>query len=255
MGVNMNNLTASRNSATWRRGKTATTALLTPDLLSRELWDVDPIREGTAYPRQRNYHGYYWMAATNNHVWHESLLERDWMMWLDFSSDVVGISSQPVMLTDSEGKPRYPDLLALDTRGIQTVYDVKPAARINDKVRAQFEWTRGVCEHVGWDYRVLTDIPKQYKVNLHWLSYFRHPGYGPRSIDTAEFLDMVTPSWTLGDAVDAMPAPSTARARSEVFHLLWTGALTCNMNARLSNRTPIHAGVGRTTIQELPNVA
>ncbi len=36
-----------------------------------------------------------------------------------------------------------------------------------------------------------------------------------------------------------MPAPSTARARSHIFHLLWTGDFSCDMHQRLSERTPL----------------
>lgn len=231
-----------RNSATWLRGKTLTTAPLDSGLLERELYLVDPVREGAAYPNMRNYHGHYWMASTGTHVWHESLLERDWLMWLDFTGDVVAVSSQPMMMTGSDGVVRYPDLLTLDTRGLQNVYDVRPSARINDKARAQFEWTRAVCEDIGMSYRVLTDIPMQFKVNLSYLSQFRHPANHPGVADEQEVVSAATTGWSIDDAVRRMPAPSTARARRHIFHLLWTGALTCDMDTKLSGRTLVHVG-------------
>jgi hypothetical protein len=240
-----NNTKTPLNSATWKRGKAFTTAPLDADLLSRELYDVDPVREGAAYPRQRNYHGYFWMASTGRHVWHESLLERDCMMRLDFAADVLAISSQPMMLTGADGEVRYPDLLVLDASGVQTVYDVKPFSRINAKARKQFEWTRDVCEAIGWNYAVLTEASVQYQTNLLWLAQFRHPGHHPGPEAEQEVLQAVAPGWTIHDAVRAMPAASTAAARSRVFHLLWTGALTCDMNTRLSNRTPTYVRNGR----------
>ena len=238
-------------SCTWLRGKTFSTAALDSGLLTYELYDVDPVRQGNAYPRQRNYHGYYWMAATGNHVWHESLLERDCLMWLDFTGTTVAISSQPMKLTIDEIH-HYPDVLALDARGVQTVYDIKPLARMNDKVRAQFAWTRNICEHVGWDYRVLNELPMQYKVNLSWLSRFRHHGYHPGAEAEQELLAAAKGDWTIRDAVHAMSAPSTPRARSEVFHLLWTGALSVDMNERLSPRTRVQPGSPAINRQEFP---
>jgi hypothetical protein len=233
------NLDQPTNAATWKRGNRFSSAPLDSDLLSRELYTADPVREGAAYPRQRNYHGFYWMAAVDQHVWHESLLERDCLMWLDFALDVVAVASQPVRLTGSDGVHRYPDFLTLEADGRQTVYDVKPMARINTKVREQFAWTRTVCESVGWVYRILTDPPPQFKVNLTWLSQFRHPGHHPGADVAEELVAAARPDWTIHDAVRAMPAPSTARARSNVFHLIWTGAFNCDMRQRLSERTAL----------------
>ncbi|MGZ0712305.1 TnsA-like heteromeric transposase endonuclease subunit (plasmid) [Coraliomargarita sp. W4R53] len=239
--------------ASWLRGDKLTTAPLDADLLSAGLYDTDPIRKGNAYPRQRNYHGFYWMASTTTHVWHESLLERSALMWLDHTADVVAVASQPMKLVDEHGVTHYPDILTLDARGIQTVYDVKPHARINDKAHAQFEWTRDICETVGWDYRILTELPVQYHVNLTWLAQFRQPGHHPGADAEQEFLAHVTPEWTIADAVASMTAPSTPRARSHVFHLLWTGALSVDMNARLSDRTPIRLTPHTTTRREFPH--
>jgi hypothetical protein len=237
--------TTAQNTATWLRGESWTTASLDAGLLDRELYDVDPVRIGPAYPRQRNYHGYFWMASTGRHVWHESLLERDCMMRLDFAADVVAISSQPMKLTGADGAVRYPDLLVLDARGVQTVYDVKPYSRIDAIVRKQFAWTRDVCEAIGWNYVVLTEASVQYQTNLLWLAQFRHPGHHPGTEAEQELLHAAAEGWTIHDAVRAMPAASTAAARSRVFHLLWTGALTCEMNERLSGRTLVNLGTGR----------
>lgn len=146
------------NLAVWKRDDKEKRAPLDARLLSAELYLAEPVRKGVAYPRQRNYHGYYWMASTGAHVWHESLHERDWLMWLDFAGDTVAVASQPMKLTGSDGVIRYPDFLALDARGVQTVYDVKPAARITTKVHTQFEWTRDLCQDIGWDYRVLAGL-------------------------------------------------------------------------------------------------
>lgn len=245
---------ASHGTATWLCGDKVECAPLDTGLLSRELYDTDPVRIGSAYPHQRNYHGYYWMAATHNHVWHESLLERSSLMWLDHTADIVAIASQPMKLINGEGVCHYPDFLALDARGIQTVYDVKPYGRLNAKALAQFEWTRAVCEAVGWDYRVLTELPHQHHVNLTWLAQFRQPGHGPGAAAEERLLAALGPDSTVGDAVNLMEGKSTPRARSSVFHLLWTGALTFDMNTRLSASTRIAIPASGSTRQEFPHV-
>jgi len=237
------NTTPANGTATWRIGDATYVAPLDARLLAEDIYTADPVRVGNAYPRQRNLHGWYWMASTGTHVWHESLLERNSLMRLDYSGDIVAIAAQPMMLTVGDGAIHFPDFLALDADGIQTVYDVKPLARINAKARAQFEWTRDVCAEVGWSYRVLTELSVQERVNLTWLAQFRqtpnHPG--PDAED--EVLRALEPGWTVADAVAHMPAASTPRARSNVFHLLWSRALDCDLSQRLSDATPVHRGV------------
>lgn len=233
-------LTPFAGSATWYRNKKATTASLDSDLLRSELYaNVDLAREANAYPRQRNYHGKWSMASTGQAVWFESLLERDNLRRLDQRGNVVSIASQPMKLTNQDGAVHYPDFLALDADGNQTVYDVKPSEFITPKVRAQFEWTREVCEAVGWQYRVLTELSPQHLVNLKWLANFRQAGHYAGEDAVRTLRAAATPNWTFEDAVHAMPASSSAQAVSHVAHLMWTGTLTFDMNSRLGNNTSI----------------
>ncbi len=242
-GENMNEREATPgNLAAWKRHGKVKSAPLDAGLLSAELYLTEPVRQGAAYPRQKNYHGYYWMASTGAHVWHESLHERDWLMMLDFAGDIVALASQPMKLTDSDGITHYPDFLALDARGVQTIYDVKPAARINAKAHAQFEWTRDLCQDIGWDYHVLADIPVQERVNVTFLSQFRHPNNHPGAESEQELLAAAQPDWTINDATRQLPASSTALARRGLFHLMWTRAFTTDLNERLSGRTPLTLG-------------
>ncbi|QEW04636.1 TnsA-like heteromeric transposase endonuclease subunit [Microbacterium lushaniae] len=224
---------------------TSSTAPLDSQLLGQSLYTADAIRVGKAYPRQRNYHGYYWMASTGSHVWHESLLERDSLTWLDHTGDIVAVAAQPMMLTASDGTRHYPDFLALDASGVQTMYDVKPAARINESAKAQFEWTRHVCEAVGWNYKVLTERPDQERVNLAWLALFRQTPNHPGIEAEEEVLQAAAPGWTIQDAVDHMPAASTPAARSRVFHLLWTRSLLVDLGIHLRPSTPVQVNPSR----------
>ncbi|MFJ4175263.1 TnsA-like heteromeric transposase endonuclease subunit [Microbacterium sp. NPDC089696] len=226
-------------TATWVRDGINQSAPLDSGLITHELYNADPIRVGNAYPHQRNYHGYYWMSAVAKHVWHESLLERSSLMWLDHTSDIVAIASQPMLLVNGNDVWHYPDFIALDAHGIQTVYDVKPYGRLTAKALAQFEWTREVCKTVGWNYRILTELPHQHHVNLTWLAQFRRPGHHPGADAEESLLADLQPDSTVGDAITLITAKSTPLARSHVFHLIWTGALSIDMNALLSNSTPL----------------
>jgi hypothetical protein len=247
--------TPTAGTAIWLRDGIKRSGSLTSELMSEALYDAQPIRQGNAYPHQRNYHGYFWMSSTGRHVWHESLLERQCLLWLDFTADLVAASSQPAKFIAVDGDVHYPDLLALDARGIQTMYDVKPSSRINAKARAQFEWTGRVCANVGWDYRVLTELPHQYGVNLNWLGNFRHPGYRSTAEDVLDLLAQLEEGSTIDDAARLLEAESTPTARSRVFHLLWNRTLECDMNSRMSGRTPISIRPTTYSREEFPRAA
>jgi hypothetical protein len=48
---------------------------------------------------KRSLAGLWWFSTTSEHVGHESWLERDQVMALDFDPDVIGLSSQPFRLS------------------------------------------------------------------------------------------------------------------------------------------------------------
>ncbi len=180
----------------WRRGHTLVSAAIDGDLLHRELYTADPVREGNAY---------YPASATITAItgWPQSTSMSGTSPPRTGLPHVVGLRPrrgrhrQPAMrLTGSDGVHRYPDFMTLDADGRQTVYDVKPMARINSKVREQFDWTRAVCAQVGWGYRILTDPPPQFKVNLTWLGQFRHPGHHPAPTSRTRFSRPAQPDWT-----------------------------------------------------------
>ena len=45
---------------------------------------------------QRSFAGWWWLATTGRHVGHESFVERDHVMLLDFDPDVTGVAAQPM---------------------------------------------------------------------------------------------------------------------------------------------------------------
>lgn len=60
---------------------------------------VRPNRSFPAYRGQRNWTGWYWSVTCAGHIGYESWLERDHAMLLDFDPDVMGVASQPFMLS------------------------------------------------------------------------------------------------------------------------------------------------------------
>lgn len=81
-----------------------------------------------SFKGQRNFPGWWWSATGGCHVGHESWLERDHAMLLDFDPDVVGFASQPFRLhwLDGErGRGHVPDFFARLADGTGVVIDVR----------------------------------------------------------------------------------------------------------------------------------
>lgn len=210
-------------------------ALIGPDLLGEALFDADRIRVGAQYQRQRNYHGWYAVASTGSHVWHESLLERASVMLLDHAAGPLAIASQPVRL-EWDDRVRTPDYLVLHSDGTQTLIDVKPSSRLTGDVLDGFEATAAICQTVGWAYRVMTELSDQKRINLDFLSHFRLPVYA-LAADVVDGLVERLDGSTFEELVAAIPVPTVAEARALALGVLWRRQLTFDLETRLTNET------------------
>jgi hypothetical protein len=68
------------------------------DAWSTRFERVRPVREFPSYPGRRGFSGQWWSSTMRDLVGFESWLERDRVMVLDFSPEVVAFSSQPFWL-------------------------------------------------------------------------------------------------------------------------------------------------------------
>lgn len=209
--------------------------LATSALLDEDLFHAVPLRKGHRYPRQRNYHGYYYFSQTRRHIWHESLLEAATLRWLDMHADIVAIAAQPVELRFADGSRHIPDYLALHADHSQVLYDVKPRKFISPGAELQFANTMAACQEVGWKYEVRTDLPEQVALNLKWLSAFKHHAYYPGDEVAFELLDALPAECTVRAAADMLDVPSLAVARSTVYHLVWAGLFSTDLTIRLND--------------------
>jgi len=98
---------------------------------------VRPVREFPSYQGQRRVSGLWWSSIMRDLVGFESWLERDRVMMLDFSPEVVAFSSQPFWLTWLAG-------------GTGLVIDVRADDRIEPRDAEAFAATEAACESVGW---------------------------------------------------------------------------------------------------------
>jgi hypothetical protein len=181
-----------------------------------------PARKFGRYPGMKNFPGSYWAATTGRHLGHESWNERSWAMVLDFDPVVTGIVSQPFQVIGREGGRLWrhtPDYLAERSGRPRLVIDVRPEdlAAQEDFLRL-VDLTRPICEDLGWEYKVVHQVPDQILKNIDFLSAYRRSfpdplGFRPRLLEAA------TESLTASDLCSAVGDPIIVKP--QFFRLCW----------------------------------
>jgi hypothetical protein len=207
--------------------------------------DVAPVRPFRWAAGQRNFPGWWWSATTGRHVGHESWLERDHAMMLDFDPQVVAFSSQPFWLSwheDGRTRRHAPDYFARMADGTAAVIDVRADDQIPARDAEVFEVTARACASVGWSYRRAGVADPVLAANVRWLAGYRHP----RCLDPARAARL--------RELFACPAPLLAGARAAgdplavlpvLYHLLWAGMLVTDLESGpLSGDSVVAAGGG-----------
>jgi hypothetical protein len=195
---------------------------LSLDLLRR----CAPVRRPGVYQRQRHMPGLWFSTTVWRFLEYESLLERDWMVLLDFDHGVEWICEQPLRLRyrkDERPASRVPDLLVWRA-GTPELCDVKSAERLEDcEFRAQVQAMELACAEAGlgfWPCRIASC----------WRMCGGSRGFRGRPPDPdgerARMLSMLAGgASTVGELLAG--AHELMLARPMLMHLLWTGeALT-----------------------------
>jgi len=206
---------------------------------------VRPVREFPSYPGQRSYSGLWCSSTMRDLVGFESWLERDRVMMLDFSPEVVAFSSQPFWLTWLEGAERRrhaPDYFARLADGTGLVIDVRADDDIKPRDTAAFAATDQACKSVGWGYERVGAVDPVLAANLRWLSDYKHP----RALNPGHASALMT--------AFAQPAPLMKTARTggdpiavlpSAFHMLWSGPLRADLaSGPLGRSTLVRAAGG-----------
>lgn len=198
-----------------------------------------PARKIPAYRRQRNMPGWWWSSTTGGHVVYESWLERHHLMEFDRQPRVVGISGQPFALSWQGEVRRHshvPDLFVRFADGSALVIDCRPVERADEQFHRVAAVTRAVCEDVGWDYQLAGEPSAARAANLRWLAGYRRPSSFDEQT-THRMIELATHpvplrdiATTIGDPVAVLP---------HVFHLLWTGALRCDLGRPLTDHSSV----------------
>ena len=190
---------------------------------------------------QAHYSGWYWSSTTSRHLVYESRLELGYLLMADFDPRVVSIAAQPLYLTALVGGRRrrhVPDFLVIDSDGMATVVNVKPASQVHDpKVAAALGWAAEVFVERGWRHIVWTGVPSATLANVRFLAAYRR-GDRVDADAVAELRRRVTAPVSIGRAesavVDRFPAEVS---RPALLHMVWRGELRADLNEPLSAAT------------------
>ena len=206
------------------------------DLLRR----CTPVRRPGAYQRQRHMPGRWFSLTAGRFLEYESLLERDWMLLMDFDREVEWICEQPLRLRYHRGErlaSHVPDLLVWRA-GAPELCDVKSEQRLEDpEFQAQVEATGLACAEAGLGYRVLAEPDRQVLMNVRWLAGFRER---PADLDgeRARMLAVLAVGpCSVGELVAGAREPMLARPA--LMHLLWAAEALADLTEPIDDDTRV----------------
>jgi len=215
------------------------------DLRLDVLGRCEPVRRAGVYRRQRHMPGLWFSTTVERFMEYESLLERDWMLLMDFDREVEWMCEQPLRLRYVKAGQRVshvPDLLVWRA-GTPELCDVKSDERLDDPAfLAQVEATGRACAEAGFGYRVLSEPDQQLLVNVRWLAGFREPPADPDGERARMLLLLATGASTICELVGGAVEP--VLARPVLMHLLWTGEAMVDMTEPISEASRVWMRAG-----------
>lgn len=204
------------------------------DLLGR----CTPVRRPSVYRRQRHMPGRWFSTTAGRFLDYESLLERDWMLLMDFDREVEAICEQPLRLRyqrDGAAASHIPDLLTW-RRGAPEICDVKSVERLDSpSFEVQVRAMEMACAQAGLRYRVLSEPDPQLLANVRWLAGFRQVPPDPDGERSR-----------MREAIALEPCPvaqlltrsgEPALVRPVLMHMLWAGEAVADLAEPLGEDT------------------
>lgn len=189
--------------------------------------------------------GHWFSTTAGRFLDYESLLERDWMLMMDFDREVEAICEQPLRLHYIRGgRPasHVPDLLVW-RRGRPELCDIKSEERLEDpRFEAQVEATEMACAQAGLGYCVLSEPEPQLLANVRWLAGFRAPPPDPDSERGRMLAALAVAPCMIFELLLRSREPMLARP--VLMHLLWAGEAEADLSQPLREESHVRLGAG-----------
>lgn len=218
-------------------------AAVSRDLGEQDWAAIDPMRVRTSKGVRHHFtNAMYFWQRTRSHVWCESQEERWEVLWLDYGGQVERLWAQPMAIAFGHGTRlagywHTPDLLAQFTDGSYGLFDVRPAARVDDGARLQFDETAKVCDALGWNYRVLTGHDTLATQTLDCLSASRHERCAPTHEVEALILNAARGGRTRRELCEIASPECPPLAAAWIDNLAWRRLLHLDLAAVFSSDT------------------
>jgi len=189
--------------------------------------------------------GQWFSTTAERFLEYESLLERDWMLLMDFDRRVEWICEQPLRLRyTKDGRPasHVPDLLVWRD-GVPELCDVKSEERVEDpEFQAQVRAMELACAEAGVGYRVLSEPDPQMLVNVRWLAGYREPPPDPDGERERMLSALTVGQSTICELLSDACEPAVARP--VLMHLLWAGEALSELAEPIGEESHVWARVG-----------
>lgn len=207
---------------------------------------LPPVAPFPLIPGRRWAPGRWWSATTGRHVQHGSQAMCTQLMFLDRDPHVMGLAARPVRLIWRDpGSGRVltwvPQLFARHADGSALLADCPATAgRAGERAVRAAAVLAAACAAVGFTYRRLEPPPQVVAANVRWLAGYRHPRHrdagGLQQAVLAAFAaprPLMAGAAAAGEALSALPV---------LYHALWQGRLTADLERPLGEHTLVHPG-------------
>lgn len=208
--------------------------------------ELEPVALFPVVPGRRWGPGWWWSATTGRHIAHGSQAMCTQLMLLDREAHVVGLAARPVRLIWRDpGSGRVltwvPQVFARYADGTALLADCPATTEPPGERAARAAAVLAVaCEAVGFAYRRLVPPDPVLAANVRWLAGYRHP----RHRDAGGLEHAVLEAFTAPQPLmaGAAAAGEALAALPVVYHALWSGRLTADLDRPLSEHTLIRPG-------------
>ncbi|MBP2055985.1 hypothetical protein J2Z21_009002 [Streptomyces griseochromogenes] len=205
-----------------------------------------PVAPFPVVPGRRWGPGWWWSATTGRHVMHGSQAMCTQLMVLDRDPQVVGLSARPVRLIWRDPDSRrvltwVPQLFARYADGRALLADCpatsEPSAGRAGRAAAVLA---AACAAVGFTYRRLVPPEKVVAANVRWLAGYRHPRHRDAGgLEQAVLEAFAAPRPLMAGAT---AAGEILTALPVLYHALWGGRLTADLERPLGEHTVVSPG-------------
>jgi len=199
-----------------------------------------PVRQPNSGDFSRHIPVSAYSVTTASHHELESGLEHELLRMLEARSDVVWMVAQPLQLhvPGRRGATHVPDFLSRHSDGSVTVWDARPAERVDELFEMKARFTRDASRAVGWDYEVFSGAePRAAALNRRWLheARRRQPWHSARKAELRTLFEAgsLTVDLVLGHD------DGSGELTSTLWHHVWSGDIACDLDSQILKTTEL----------------